>query len=278
LSAGEDLSTGPDAATVAARKGRLAYYLAGQSTGLGHYVLEQALFFFLRDLPGPLGIGLRALAYRLILKSDGWPVIEDHVRLCQPANVHLGRHVYLDHGVYLHACPRGIFIGDETLVMHRSVLHVYNFRDLPHAGIWIGPHSYVGECCVIRGQGGVHLGASVLLAPRVQLLAVNHRFGDPTRPVMQQGISAQGITVEGGAWIGAGAIVLDGVHVGSGAVIGAGAVVTRDVPARSLAVGVPARVVRQLDGSEETRDAIFGEMHGGSMLSHTLAAGWWRGA
>jgi acetyltransferase-like isoleucine patch superfamily enzyme len=130
--------------------------------------------------------------------------------------------------------------------MHGSVLHVYNFRDLPDAGIWVGDNCFIGEFCLIRGQGGVRIGDSVLLAPRVQILAVDHLFDDPTRPVIQQGISAKGIVVEDGAWIGAGAIVLDGVQVGVGAVVGAGAVVTRDVPPRTLVAGVPARLVRKL--------------------------------
>ncbi len=245
------VSKNPDAATVAARRGRLRYYLEAQSTGPGRYLLEQVLFLFLRGVPGVVGIGLRAVAYRLIVHSRGWPIIEDMVRLCRPADVHLGRHVYLDHGVYLHACPQGIFIGDETFVMHGSELHVYNFRDLPDSGIWVGRNCFLGEFCLIRGQGGVHIGDSVLIAPRVQMLAVNHLFDDPSRPVIRQGIIARGIVVEDGAWIGAGAILLDGVRVGKGAVVGAGAVVTRDVPPHTLALGVPARVVRRLERRDE---------------------------
>jgi acetyltransferase-like isoleucine patch superfamily enzyme len=266
------VSREPDAAAAAARRGRLRYYLEGQSTSLGRYALEQTLFSLLRGIPGLLGIGLRALAYRAIFESDGLSVVEDQVRLCQPANIHLGRHVYLDHGVYLHACPQGIYIGEDTFVMHGSVLHVYNFRDLPRAGIWVGRNCYIGEFCLVRGQGGVHIGASVLLAPRVQILAVNHLFDDPTLPVIQQGITAKGIVVEDGAWIGAGAILLDGVRVGSRAVVGAGAVVTRDVPAGSLAVGVPARAVRRLDENQETRDAIVEAMRGEADLFCAVTA------
>jgi acetyltransferase-like isoleucine patch superfamily enzyme len=245
----------PDAAEVAARRGRLRYYIEGQSTGWGRYILEQTLFFFLRGVPSVIGIGLRALAYRLILRSDGLPAIEDHVRLCMPSNIHLGRHVYLDHSVYLHACPQGITIGDETFVMHGTELHVYNFRDLPNAGIWIGSNCFIGESCLVRGQGGVRIGDSVLMAPGAQVLAVDHLFGDVTRPVIQQGITARGIVVEDGAWIGAGAILLDGVRVGAGAVIGAGAVVTQDVPAHSLAVGTPAQVVRSFGAVEQAQEA-----------------------
>ena len=58
--------------------------------------------------------------------------------------------------------------------------------------------------------------------------------------------------VERGCLIGIGAIVLDGVRVGSGSIVGAGAVVTKDVPARSLVVGVPGKVLRQLTDAEAT--------------------------
>jgi acetyltransferase-like isoleucine patch superfamily enzyme len=150
---GRVVSKEPDAAAAAAKRGRLRYYLDAQSTGLGRYVLEQTLYLFLSGLPGLLGVGLRSIAYRLILQSSGLPVIEDHVRLAQPANIHLGRNVYVDSYCYLHACPEGIFVGDETFLMHGCVLHVHNFRDLPNAGIWIGRNCYLGEGCLIRGQG-----------------------------------------------------------------------------------------------------------------------------
>ena len=92
----------------------------------------------------------------------------------------------------------------------------------------------------------MRIGSRVFTSPLVQLLAVNHLFDDPTRPFVEQGITARGITVEDDVWIGAGAIVTDGVTIGRGAVVAAGAVVTRDVPPRTVAAGSPARVVREV--------------------------------
>jgi acetyltransferase-like isoleucine patch superfamily enzyme len=168
------------------------------------------------------------------------------VRIRFADNVRLGRGVYLDHGVYLHACPGGISIGADSLVMKNAILHVYNFRDLPHSHITIGARSLIGESCILRGQGGITIGDDVYLGTLVQLLAVNHVFSDPNRPISHQGITARGISIADGAWIGSGAIVLDGVTIGRNAVIGAGAVVTKDVPDYCVAVGNPARVVRDL--------------------------------
>jgi acetyltransferase-like isoleucine patch superfamily enzyme len=213
---------------------------------MGHYVLEQTLFALVGWVPTVLGLGLRAVLYRLILRLDGWAAIENGVRLRFANNIYLGHGVYLDQGVYLHACPNGIEIGAETIVMHGAVLHVYNFRNLPHAGIKIGRNSLVGEYTVIRGQGGVEIGDRVYTSPFTQIIAVNHVFDDPNRPFVEQGITAEGIVIEDDVWLGAGAIITDGVRVGRGAVVAAGAVVTKDVPPHTVVGGVPARPIKTI--------------------------------
>jgi len=221
-------------------------YLDGKGPGLARYAASEFLQGLFGWIPSLVGIGLRAVVYRAFLRSDGLVAIEDHVRIHAPGHIRLGRSVYLDHGVYLHGGPGGLSIGDGSWIMTGCRLHVFNFRGLPHAGIRLGHRTFVGEGSVMRGQGGIVVGDNVLFGPGVQVLAVNHVFNDPARPVMEQGITAEGISIGDGAWIGAGATLLDGVAIGKGACIGAGAVVTTSVPAHSLAVGVPARVVRNL--------------------------------
>lgn len=221
-------------------------YLDGKGPGLARYAVSEFLQGLFGWMPSLVGIGLRAVVYRAFLRSAGLVAIEDHVRIHAPAHIRLGRAVYLDHGVYLHGGPGGLSIGDGSWIMSGCRLHVFNFRGLPHAGIHLGRRTFVGEGSVMRGQGGITVGDHVLFGPGVQVLAVNHVFTDPVRPIMEQGITAEGISIGDGAWIGAGATLLDGVAIGKGACIGAGAVVTTSVPAHSLAVGVPARVVRNL--------------------------------
>jgi carbonic anhydrase/acetyltransferase-like protein (isoleucine patch superfamily) len=194
------------------------------------------------------------MAYRSILTMRGAAAVERGVRIRFASNVELQHGAYIDQAVYLHACPNGIRIGERTLVMHGSVLHVYNFRGIPHSGIWIGNDSLIGEYNVIRGQGGVRIGHRVYTSPMVQILAVDHVFDDPDRPFVEQGITARGITIEDDVWIGSGAIVTDGVTVGQGSVIAAGAVVTRDVPPRTLVAGSPAREIRAV-GAGSSRPA-----------------------
>lgn len=232
-------------------------YLSRQAGSLGRYVWEQVILGLFGWVPTVIGIGLRALAYRLIMHLDGIVAIEKGVRIRFADQVRLGRGVYLDEGVYLHACPGGIEIGPHTLVMHHAELHVYNFRGLPHAGIKIGRDSLIGELNVLRGQGGITIGDRVYTSPLVQIAAVDHIFSDPNRPFVEQGITAQGIVVEDDVWIGAGAIITDGVRIGRGAVVAAGAVVTKDVPPHTVVAGVPARVIKTIAGDEPPDKPVY---------------------
>lgn len=225
-------------------------YLDRQASSFPRYVLEQFLYFLFGWIPTIIGVALRGLFYRLILRMDGAAAIESGVRLRFADHIRLGRGVYLDEGVYLHACPRGIEIGPGTIVMHGAILHVYNFRNMPHSGIIIGSNSLIGEYSVIRGQGGVKIGDRVYTSPFTQIIAVNHVFDDPNRPFVEQGITAEGITIEDDVWLGAGAIITDGVTVGRGAVVAAGAVVTKDVPPHTVVGGVPARPIKTIDGAQ----------------------------
>jgi acetyltransferase-like isoleucine patch superfamily enzyme len=230
----------------------VSLYLSRQSRSLPRYILEQFFFLLFGWIPSIVGIFIRAIFYRFIIKIKGWVAIENGVRLAFPDNIVLHNGVYLDQRVYLHASPNGIEIGSGTIVMHGAVLHVYNFRNLPNAGIKIGSNSLIGEYSVIRGQGGVVIGDRVYTSPFTQLLAVNHVYDDPHTPFVDQGITAEGIIVEDDVWLGAGAVITDGVRIGKGAVVAAGAVVTRDVPPYTVVGGVPARVIKEIAGSPGT--------------------------
>jgi acetyltransferase-like isoleucine patch superfamily enzyme len=248
--------------TVTSERG-VRLYLTRQASSLRRYVVEQLVLSLFGWIPTVLGIGLRAFFYRLIMRLEGTVAIETGVRIRFADRIRLGRGVYLDQGVYLHACPQGIIIGARTFVMHGAVLHVYNYRDLPHAFIHIGEDSLIGELNILRGQGGITIGDRVYTAPLVQMLAVNHVFDDPARPIVEQGITAEGIVIEDDAWIGAGAIVTDGVRIGHGSVVAAGAVVTGDVPTHTVVGGVPARVLKPIEaqpvgGRERTIYMVHG--------------------
>ena len=229
----------------------LRLYLERQADSLPRYCWEQSICALVGWIPTVIGMAVRTVVYRLILHMDSVAGIEKNVSIRFSSNLHLGARCYIDQGVFLQACRNGISIGAETLVMQGSVLQVYNFRDLRHSGITIGSNCLIGEMNVMRGQGGIRIGNRVYTSPMVQILAVNHRFGDRNRSFIEQGITARGIEIEDDVWIGSGAIITDGVSIHKGAVIAAGAVVVQDVPAYTLVGGVPARVIRELDGTPD---------------------------
>lgn len=229
-------------------------YLSRQASSVVRYFYEQSFLVLFGWIPTIIGVAIRGIFYRLILKMDGSAAIENGVRLRYADHIRLGHGVYLDQGSYLHACPQGIEIGDGTIVMHGAILHVYNFRGMPQSGIKIGRNSLVGEYSVIRGQGGVQIGDRVYTSPFTQIIAVNHVFDDPNKPFVDQGITAEGIVIEDDVWLGAGAVITDGVRVGKGAVVAAGAVVTKDVLPHTVVGGVPAKLIKQIDGSVSKPD------------------------
>lgn len=233
---------------------QLRLYLDRQASSIFRYIYEQTIMFLFGWIPTLVGVGIRGLFYRLILKMDGVAAIESKVRIRFADNIKLGHGVYIDENVYLHACPQGIEIGEGTIIMHGAVLHVYNFRQMPQSGIKIGKNSLIGEYSVIRGQGGVEIGDRVYTSPFTQIIAVNHVFDDPKEPFVDQGITAEGIVIEDDVWLGAGAVITDGVRVGKGAVVAAGAVVTKDVAPHTVVGGVPAKQIKSIDGSVSTPD------------------------
>jgi acetyltransferase-like isoleucine patch superfamily enzyme len=91
----------------------------------------------------------------------------------------------------------------------------------------------------------VEIGDSVLIADDVYISDFDHRFDDLTVPIKDQGIVKSRVRIGRDVWLGTKVTVARGVIIGDGAVIGANAVVTHDIPARAVAVGVPARVIKR---------------------------------
>jgi acetyltransferase-like isoleucine patch superfamily enzyme len=105
----------------------------------------------------------------------------------------------------------------------------------------------IGCNCIIGTDSRVHIGQDVLVAAYAYLVAGgNHNIDDPEVPIIRQGVTRRGgITIGNGAWLGTRVTILDGCDVGEGTVVGSHALVTRSLPARVIAHGTPATVVRE---------------------------------
>jgi maltose O-acetyltransferase len=120
-------------------------------------------------------------------------------------------------------------------------------RIVSSARIWgtmrlhIGDDSFVGhEVLICGGDCEIFIGDCVDIAPRVSIIAGTHHI-DMVNPHSAGAGYSKDIRIEDGAWIGAGTTILGGVTIGRKAVIAAGSVVTSDIPAFTLAAGVPCR-------------------------------------
>ena len=192
-------------------------------------------------VPGALGLVLRKALYPWLLGRCGRNVVfGQHVVLRHPHKIHIGDNVVIDDNCLIDAkgdTNAGITIGSGTFIGRNTILSCKN------GDIVLGEGANIGFNCEIFSAARVELGARALLAAYCYVIGGDHDWRDAGRPVLDQGRSAIGVTVGAGAWLGAGAKVLDGTTIGADAIVGAGAVVTADVPASAIAVGVPARVV-----------------------------------
>ncbi len=113
--------------------------------------------------------------------------------------------------------------------------------------IRIGGGSFLNLGVQVAAAELVEIGEHCMLANGCFVTDANHRFDDPTRPVPWQGFSSKGPTRVGdNVWCGANVVIGTGVTVGERCVIGANSVVLSDLPARSVAAGAPAKVLRSI--------------------------------
>ena len=109
--------------------------------------------------------------------------------------------------------------------------------------VQIGSNTRVGMSNVIIGP--VTIGNNVILAQNIVISALNHNYTNVDIPIYLQGETVAPITIEDDCWIGANVVITAGVTIGKHSVIGGGSVVTKNIPSFSVAVGNPARVIKQ---------------------------------
>ncbi|MFA7606881.1 MAG: acyltransferase [Rhodocyclaceae bacterium] len=150
-------------------------------------------------------------------------------------------------------------------VLHEGVrLVVGDPRQHENTSLRIGRRVHVNVHAYLSGEGGLLIDDDVLIGPHARLLSAGHQIDDGTPVISEAPLTFGRVQVKQGAWIGAGATVLEGVCIGTGAVVAAGAVVTRDVPPFAVVAGIPARIVRFRNGmaSIESPRAEFVDRNG----------------
>lgn len=131
-----------------------------------------------------------------------------------------------------------ISLGEETRVERGAILWAFGGLIRTGRNVFLGPY------VTIYGHGGVEIGDQTLVSMHATILSSNHGTAGRDREIRHQPDILLPTKIGRDCWIGANAVILGGVTIGDGSVVGAGAVVTKDLPAYSVAMGVPAKVVR----------------------------------
>jgi acetyltransferase-like isoleucine patch superfamily enzyme len=155
-----------------------------------------------------------------------WPVHGNVLEALREGRLEIGAHTLLEPDVWITApAPARIRIGSGTFLNLGVMVAAMDLVE-------IGDHCMFANGCFVTDS--------------------DHRFDDPTRPVTWQGFRSRGPTRVGdNVWCGTNVVITSGVTVGERCVIGANSVVNRDVPPCSIAVGAPARVIRQITYPEQ---------------------------
>ncbi|MEL7330766.1 MAG: acyltransferase [Cyanobacteria bacterium J06560_2] len=215
-------------------------------------------------IPLSIGVRIRNLIYRTIVRkmghcvniqtdvtiSDGTGIeFADYVSISQGSileashhdQVVLGEHVFIDRDVRISSGKCG---GRIHLQAGVSLDRGVDIKTHHHGQTVIGKNTYIGPYTCLSGYGNITIGSNCLIASHTSLYAHNYNFDNPKKLIREQGYSHVGITIGDNCWIGSGVRIVDGVKIGDNSIVGAGAVVARDIPPNSVAVGVPAKVVR----------------------------------
>jgi acetyltransferase-like isoleucine patch superfamily enzyme len=196
-----------------------------------------------------IGSNLRTLLYPLVFRRIGKHVfIQDGIEFLSPENIELGNHVRLHRGTYISANGNKnnqIYLADGV-----QFAQGVNITALNNTKILIDESTFIGPYVCIAGPGNITIGKNCLIAANCGIFANNHIFSDLTVDIAAQDVTREGITIEDGCWLGHGVTILDGVTIGRGSVIGAGSVVTKNIPPYSVAVGVPAKVIKSRKGEK----------------------------
>jgi acetyltransferase-like isoleucine patch superfamily enzyme len=154
-----------------------------------------------------------------------WPIQGNVLEALDDGRLEIGRHTVLEPQVWVTIAPEGRALIGEGCFLNMGVM--------------------------VAVQHEVMIGDNTMLANGCFVSDASHRFDDPAVPVPWQGFTSKGPTrIGSNCWLGVNVVVTSGVTIGDRCVIGASSVVTQDLPPRTIAAGVPARVLRPIEYDE----------------------------
>ncbi|MCK4419940.1 acyltransferase [Candidatus Aerophobetes bacterium] len=214
------------------------------SSNLLYLIKYEILTGFLGPLPGALGFMLRGVFFKSLLGKVGSGVVFGrNITLRHPQKIYLGDNVIIDDYVVLDAKGennKGIFIGSNVTIGRNCIISCKN------GDLTVGDNVIIGSNSYVQSGRRVDIGKNVGIGAYCFIIGGGeHKISRTDIPMLAQGQIIKDITIEENAMIGTGTKIKGGVTIGKDAFIGAGAMVTKSIPEFSIAVGVPAKVVRK---------------------------------
>lgn len=210
---------------------------------VSHLLRHELSMLFINPFPGAIGLGLRKIIFPFLFGSCGKNVIFGHgLSLRSPGNIQIGMNSMVDDYAMLShrgTADQGITIAENCLIGRYTQLHTRG------GNLDIQQHVNISANCFLVSGNEMVIGEHSLIGGGTYIGGLQHKFSDPDTLIIDQGVEDRGgVKIGRDCWIGAHVMINDGVTIGEGSVIGSGSVVTRDIPAYSVAVGTPAKVIK----------------------------------
>jgi len=206
-------------------------------------LLGELVVLFMNWVPGALGIGLRMICYPILFKNV---VFGRHLTFRHPHKIRIGNNVIIDDNAVIDAkgdSNQGIIIEDNIYIGRNTIVYCKNGDITLQRGVNLSSNCQIfsSNKLTIRPDTVVGAYSYFLSGGEYDYTDREHTFSEQSGT-----ISKSELVIGANCWLAARVTVIDGASIGDHCVIGAGAVVTRPIPADSLAVGVPARVIKQI--------------------------------
>jgi len=212
----------------------------------------------IRNLTGPIGNRLRYYYWRWRMRHVGSSVTFGiGLRIANPQFISIGDDSHIDDGVTLVAGPP---TGSRSYLSRRA-----NHQMAVEEGVLaIGCRSHVCSDALLQAHGGMNVGNYVGIASGARLYSLSHHYRDISgrapatvmfkfsnrSPEAEQALISSPVVLQDNSAVGTNSVVLPGVTIGAGAWVGALSLVVKDVPERTLALGVPATIIKRLEPGE----------------------------
>jgi len=193
----------------------------------------------------------------ILQRRIGFVFMAPHVNLRNASLIRFGKGVTLERGVIIDGLSRnGIKFGDNVMIGPYTVIRASMLSNMG-AGVRMGSNSAIDAYSCLGATGPIAIGENVIMGQHISFHAENHNYDRVDIPIKHQGTRRIGIVIEDDCWVGSNTTFLDGAHVGRGCVIAACSLVRGEIPAYSIVVGAPARVLRsRLPKDERSSQAV----------------------